>query len=316
MYFDPIRVDPESEIVAARGPRLHPATCPTQSAKTGPEADRPLLLFGIPDTYHVASRPIASIRYWPCYVILVAPAIVSYISCRGGRTQDSPVPVRVAVAANFSAAHEQIARQFQVTSGLHVETSLGATGQLYAQIRNGAPYDVFLAADTVRPALLESQGLAVPGSRFTYALGRLAMLAPRWDSVRSADSELRSRPYQHLAIANPTIAPYGAAAQQVLEQLGLWPELRSRIVRGENVGQTYQFVVSGAAEVGFVAMSQLQNHPARSFWTVPEQLHDPIRQDAVLLQRGAHNAGARAFLDFVKSEAGRQVTISFGYGVP
>jgi molybdate transport system substrate-binding protein len=161
----------------------------------------------------MASTPIALTHCRMKYARLATTPVALCLACTSCRAVDSAAPVRVAVAVSFSAAHAEIIRGFELENGLQVETSLGATGQLYAQIQNGAPYDVFLAADTVRPARLESEGLAVARSRFTYAVGRLAMLAPRWDSVRSADLELMARTFRHLAIANPRTAPQGAAAQ-------------------------------------------------------------------------------------------------------
>ncbi len=238
-------------------------------------------------------------------------------SCsQGETTPERPQLVRVAVAANFAATHEELARRFHEATGIAVETSLSSTGQLYAQIRNGAPYDVFLAADVARPRMLEETDAAVPGSRFTYAVGRLVLYAPSWDSLRSGDIELREREFQHLAIANPLTAPYGTAAQQVLERLGLWHELQDRIVRGESVGQALQFVHSGAVEVGFVALSQVISLDATEYWIIPDSMHEPIRQDVVLLRRGDANPAAKAFLDFLRSHAGRQVIANFGYTQP
>ncbi len=170
------------------------------------------------------------------------------LSCnRGESTEGMRSLVRAAVAANFATTHEKLVRMFEAETGITVETSLGATGYLYAQIVNGAPYDVFLAADVERPRRLEAEGYAVHGTRFPYALGRLALHAPQWDSLRSGDGELRARQYRHLAIANPRTAPYGSAAREVIERWGLWDSLEPLIVRGENVGQAFQFVESGAA---------------------------------------------------------------------
>jgi len=231
-------------------------------------------------------------------------------------TPEKPQLVRVAVPANFAVTLEALTRRFQEETGIAVEVSLGSTGQLYAQIRNGAPYDVFLAADVERPRLLEETNAAVTGSRFTYAVGRLVLYAPKWDSLRSGDIELREREFQHLAIANPLTAPYGTAAQQVLERLDLWHGLQDRIVRGESVGQVLQFVHSGAAEVGFVSLSQVISLDATRFWITPDSMHEPIRQDAVLLRQGDANPAAKAFLDFLRSHAGRQVIANFGYTQP
>ena len=193
------------------------------------------------------------------------------LSCsQGDTTPENPQLVRVAVAANFAATHEELARQFHEATGITVETSLNSTGQLYAQIQNGAPYDVFLAADVERPRLLEETNAAVPGSRFAYAVGQLVLYAPTWDSVRSGEIDLLQRDYQHLAVANPLTAPYGTAARQVLERLNMWTELQDRIVQGESVGQVLQFVHSGAVEVGFVALSQVISLDATEYWIIPD----------------------------------------------
>ncbi len=248
---------------------------------------------------------------------LVILAIAFASSCGQGRAdRGSTGVVRVAVAGNFAAPHEELARRFRAASGFEVETSIGSTGQLYAQIVNGAPYDVFLAADVDRPQRLAAGLLAGPESRFTYAVGRLALYAPTWDSVGSPEDELRTRRFAHLAIANPATAPYGAAAQSVLTRWGLWREFESRIVRAENVAQAFQFVESGAAEVGFVARSQVTDRDARHYAVLPSDWHQPIRQDAVLLRPGAGNPAARAFLRFLQSDEGREVITSFGYERP
>ena len=231
----------------------------------------------------------------------------------GDATPSEPGTVRVAVAANFGAVQAELARRFEERTGYRVRASPGATGQLYAQIRHGAPYDVLLAADAERPRLLEEEGLGVPGSRFTYATGRLALYGPTLDSVRPGGADLRSGFPTHLAIANPRIAPYGAAAEQVLARLGLAAAVRPRIVQGESIAQTHQFVRSGAAEMGFVALSQVVGEPRRTYWLVPEDHHAPILQDAVLLRRGEQSAAARAYLRFLRSEEARRVIESHGY---
>jgi molybdate transport system substrate-binding protein len=253
------------------------------------------------------SRPLVAM---PTLVLLLVGVFV------GCSRHKEPATVRVAVAANFSSTAQDLARRFETVKRTHVELSVGSTGQLYAQIQNGAPFDVFLAADTLRPVLLESEGLAEKGSRFTYAVGRLVMLAPQWDTVGSAGVELKNRTFQHLAIANPMTAPYGTAARQVLERLGLWDALQDRIVLGESVSQTHQFVTSGAAEVGFVALSAAQQSRVTAYWIVPQDLYDPIRQDAVLLTHRSSDDGARAFLEFLRGDLGKNVMKSFGYEVP
>jgi molybdate transport system substrate-binding protein len=219
------------------------------------------------------------------------------------------------VAGNFAAPYAELERVFETSSGIEVEASIGSTGQLYSQILNGAPFDVFLAADTLRPRLLEDEGFAVSGTRITYAIGRLVLFAPSWDSVRSGDVELRSREIQNLAIANPHTAPYGAAAIEVLQNLEIEHEFADRIVRGENVGQAFQFVESGAAEAGFIALSQVIGREPRSYWIVSDELHRPIRQDAVLILRREVNPAARSYLDFLRSREAERLISGFGYSI-
>jgi molybdate transport system substrate-binding protein len=211
----------------------------------------------------------------------------------------------VAVAANFAAPARELAQAFAGK----VILSTGSTGKLYAQIRNGAPFDVLLAADEETPRRLEAQKLAAPGSRFTYAVGRLALFSPRSSTV--GEELLRRQEFQRLAIANPKLAPYGAAAKQTLEKLGLWSALQGKLVQGENIAQTFQFVASGNADAGLVAAAQVKGEKAS--WIVPERYHAPLAQDAVLLARGAENETARAFLAFLKSAPARQRIRSYGY---
>ncbi len=233
-----------------------------------------------------------------------------------GSDADGPRPVRVAVAGNFAAPLSELVRRFGESTGIPIEASIGATGQLYTQIENGAPFHVFLAADDERPRLLEASGRAVRGSRFPYGIGRLVLYAPSWDSVSAGDAELRRRTVRHLAIANPRTAPYGLAARETLVQWGLWDTLQSRIIRGENVGQAFQFVESRAAEAGLVALSQVVDRERHRYWVVPSGLHDPIRQSAVLLRHGASHPGARAFVEFLQGDEARGILAEFGYALP
>ena len=225
--------------------------------------------------------------------------------------------IRVAVASNFATASEAIARRFEEVSDHRVTLVFGSTGKHYAQIVNGAPFEAFFAADAQRPRLLESEGLVVPSSRFTYAVGRLVLWSLEEDYVDSEGLVLERGEFRHLAIANPRLAPYGRAAQEVLQSLGLRERLQGSLVRGENIGQTFQFVRSGNAEIGFVALSQLmspkENLEIGSKWVAPETLHSPIYQQAVLLK---DTVAARAFLAFVKSEEARSIIRSFGYQTP
>ncbi|OZI28623.1 molybdate ABC transporter substrate-binding protein [Bordetella genomosp. 7] len=226
--------------------------------------------------------------------------------------------VQVAVAANFTAPMQALSQAFERDTGHRAVAAYGATGQFYAQIRHGAPFEVFLAADQERPARLEAEGLIVPGSRFTYAVGSLVLWSAQPDLVDDRGAVLAQNGFRHLAIANPKAAPYGVAAMQVLHNLGLVPAVASRIVEGQSIAQAYQFVASGNAELGFLALSQVYKDgklTAGSAWIVPPSLHEPIRQDAVILARGASNPAARAFVDFLKSPRAAEVIRSFGYEV-
>jgi molybdate transport system substrate-binding protein len=223
--------------------------------------------------------------------------------------------VRVAVATNFIEVMEQLGKNFAEQSGHQVRLSSGATGKLYAQIKNGAPFDVFLAADDERPTLLEEEGVAVTGSRFTYALGMLVLWSPDVGLIDEDLQVLKRQHFRFLSIANPKTAPYGRAAQQVLETLGHWTAVQPRLVRGENIGQAYQYVYSQNAQLGFVARSQVFKDGVfadGSYWSVPEDLHDPIVQQAVLLKEGV---AARNLLDYIRSPAAAAVIESYGYGV-
>ncbi len=224
--------------------------------------------------------------------------------------------VKVAVAANFSAAMQRIALDFERDTGHKALLSFGSTGKFYAQIREGAPFEVFLAADDETPARLEKDGDTVPGSRFTYAIGRLALWSRQPGKVDDAGAVLGSESIDRLAIADPRLAPYGAAALEVMRNLGLEARLRPKLVQGESIGQAYQFVASGNATLGFVALSQVQvdgRLKAGSAWVVPTSLYTPIRQDAVVLTRGRDNAAALALIDYLRRPSTRAVIQGFGY---
>ena len=224
--------------------------------------------------------------------------------------------VQVAVAANFSAPMQAIARAFEQSSGHRVIAAYGATGQFYAQINHGAPFEVLLAADDSTPAKLEHEGAGVPGSRFTYAVGALALWSARPGYVDDAGAVLKSGTFRHLAIANPQTAPYGLAATQVLDNLGLTEAIEPKLVEGQNIAQAYQFVASGNAELGFVALSQVYKDgqiTRGSAWQVPTELHEPIRQDAVLLTKGQDNPAARALLEYLRGEQAATLIRAYGY---
>ena len=222
----------------------------------------------------------------------------------------------VAVAANFAEPLRALAAVLEKTTGHRLEIVVGATGRLYAQIANGAPFDVFLAADQATPAKAESEGLTVPGSRFTYATGQLVLWSARADLVDGQGQVLRREGWRRLAVANPRTAPYGAAALQTLDRLGLQQALAPRLVQGESIAQAYNFAHTGNADLAFVAMSQVLESgrlKSGSMWVVPKQHHDPIRQDVVLLKRGASNEAARALMALMQSPAGKDLIRSFGY---
>jgi molybdate transport system substrate-binding protein len=224
--------------------------------------------------------------------------------------------VHVAVAANFAAPLKALAVEFEKDTGHKLVTSAAATGKLYAQIKGGAPFDVLLAADQETPARLENEGEAVTGSRITYATGRLVLWSARADMVDGQGGVLVTGNFKHIAIAAPKLAPYGAAAMQALTQLGLLTALTPRLVQGESIGQTYSFVATGNAELGFVALSQVfENGAIRagSGWIVPAHLHTPLQQDAVLLVHARNNPAARALLAFLRTNKSRTAIRSFGY---
>jgi molybdate transport system substrate-binding protein len=220
---------------------------------------------------------------------------------------------RVAVAANFLKTAETLAAEFEAETGHSIEISSGATGLLFAQISQGAPFDVFLAADAARPQRAEDEGLAVPGSRFTYALGQLVLYGPGLNMHEGAEV-LSQGGFVHLALADPSLAPYGAAARQALMAMGLWESLADQLVLGTSVTQTLQFIETGNAELGFVAYSQVAGRTDADIWVVPPELYDPIRQDAVLLMHGAGNEAAIGFLDYLKSDEALASIMAAGYG--
>lgn len=221
----------------------------------------------------------------------------------------------IAVASNFSGPMKTLALQFEQATGHTLTISTGATGKFYAQIKHGAPFDVLLAADDATPARLLREGDAVVTT--TYAIGRLVLWSAQAGLIDGSDAVLRANRFQRLAIANPKLAPYGAAAMEVLDRLKLTPRIKSKMVMGENIAQTYQFVASGNAELGLVALSQVMadgRFVGGSAWLVPSSLHTPIRQDAALLKHGENNSAARALFDYLKTPAAALTIIrSYGY---
>ena len=226
--------------------------------------------------------------------------------------------VQVAVATNFTAPAKIIAAGFEKDSRHKVALSFGATGKFYAQIKNGAPFEVLLAADDETPARLEREGVAVAGSRFTYAIGRLVLWSARPGYIGDKAEVLRKGDFRHLAVANPKLAPYGAAAVETLTALKLLDAMQPKFVQGENIAQTHQFVASGNAELGFIAMSQVFKDgkvAEGSAWVVPANLHQPIGQDAIILHMGRGKPAAEAWLTYLKGDKAKAVIKSFGYEI-
>lgn len=222
----------------------------------------------------------------------------------------------VAVAANFTSAAKQLGAAFEKSTGHRVVFSFGSTGQLFTQIAHGAPFDVFLAADEARPQRAAAEGLGVAGTRFTYAIGVLVLWSADPARIDGTPAVLSDPNLRHVAIANPATAPYGAAAIDTMKALGVLEALEPRLVEGKNVGQTYQFVATGNAPVGFVAASQVKNNDTGSSWTVPDDMYRPLRQDAVLLTRGRNNEAAKTFLAYLKGSEALKVIEGFGYKMP
>lgn len=251
-------------------------------------------------------------------IVVVVALLLSAVSVRAEQ-------VLVAVAANFTSVARELVPLFEQRSEHRVKVSYGSTGKLYAQILNGAPFEVFLSADAERPQKALRDGLAVPGSDFTYALGRLALWSAQSDlfDQQSARAYLIKNQYPRLAIANPKTAPYGQAAKVFLKSAGLWGRTRARIVRGDSIAQTFQFVATGNAQLGFVALAQINDWQQRhgnkgqegSLWVPSEQVIPPIVQEAVLLRRAEKNPAALAFHAFLKSDQAKAVIMAAGYGV-
>ena len=224
--------------------------------------------------------------------------------------------VQVAVAANFTAPMKQIAAEFEKDTGHNAVLSFGATGKFYAQISNGAPFEVLLAADDETPARLEKELLATPGTGFTYAIGKLALWSAKEGYVDGQGDVLKKGDFKHLALANPKTAPYGAAAIETMKQLSVLDRIRPKFVQGENIAQTHQFVATGNAELGFVALSQVFKDGKVSFgsaWVVPGKLYAPILQDAVVLAKGRNNPAANALVKYLKTDKARNIIKSYGY---
>lgn len=244
--------------------------------------------------------------------ILLAALLVLAVHARG---EEASAPVLVAVSANFQETQASLAKTFAAKTGIAVESTSGSTGKLYAQITNGAPFHIFLSADSEHAEKLEAADAAIKGSRFTYAVGQLVLYSASLRGVKDA-SLLKTDAVKHLAIADPETAPYGTAAVFTLKALDLYDAVKPKLVQGESIAQAFQFVQSGAAEAGFVARSQVIKMPEKYYWIVPETLHPAIAQEAVLLKPGADNQSAKAYLAFLRGPEARKIIAAAGYTVP
>lgn len=257
-------------------------------------------------------------RWWLLFILTVLAAAMS--GCGSEPASVSPAgSVHVAVAANFSAPMEKLAALFESETGFKAVFSAGSTGQLYAQAVEGGPFDVFLSADEARARLLEESDSGVAGSRFTYAVGALVLISASTPVDAGGLDVLRASGDWKLAIANPDLAPYGKAAEQALRKAGLWDAVSTKLVLGQNIEQTRQFVATGAAEFGLVALSSVTlsaDLPSDRVFPVPSNMHEAIRQDAVLLRRGAQNPAATRFLNFLQGDAARKLILECGYALP
>ena len=241
-------------------------------------------------------------------LLALAVSLLSALAHAGG--------VTVAVAANFTAPMQKIAQAFEQDTGHKAQLAFGATGKFYAQIKNGAPFAVLLAADDETPARLEKEDLAVAGTRFTYATGRLALWSKSLNLVDDKGEVLRSNSFYKIAIADPKLAPYGAAAMEVIHKLGVQANVIPKLVQGESIGQTFQFVNTENAQLGFVALSQISidgRITQGSAWVVPQSMHTPLKQDALLLNAGKGNAAATALLTYLQGERARAIMRAYGY---
>jgi len=246
---------------------------------------------------------------------------LSKISLLAGLLVSHPIiagEVSVAVAANFTSAMRDVATLFEKVTGHNAKISYGSTGKLYAQIAAGAPFEVYLAADVDRAVKAEQAGLAVVGTRFSYARGKLVLWSANADEFQDGEAFLSHATFQRAAIANPQTAPYGFAAQQVLQHLGIWDAVQSRLVRGDSIAQVFQFTATGNVPVGFIAYSQLQawRGPSGRYWEIPQDHYAPINQQAVLLTKGQDNPAAAAFMAFLKSVQVRKIITVHGYVLP
>lgn len=243
---------------------------------------------------------------------LISTLLVALVATVSNAQADE---ISVAVAANFTAPMKQIAEVFEKETGHKIQAAFGATGKFYAQIKNGAPFDVLLAADDETPTKLVKENAAVAGSQFTYAMGKLVLWSAKPAIVDQAGEVLKKGGFDHIAFANPKLAPYGAAAVETLKSMGVYDTLQPKVVTGESIAQTYQFVSSGNALLGFVALSQVlkDGKIEGSSWVVPAKLYSPIRQDAVILEKGKGKPAAEALMKFLQADKAKAIIQSYGY---
>lgn len=243
---------------------------------------------------------------------LISTLLVALVATVSNAQADE---ISVAVAANFTAPMKQIAEVFEKETGHKIQAAFGATGKFYAQIKNGAPFDVLLAADDETPTKLVKENVAVAGSQFTYAMGKLVLWSAKPAIVDQAGEVLKKGGFDHIAFANPKLAPYGAAAVETLKSMGVYDTLQPKVVTGESIAQTYQFVSSGNALLGFVALSQVlkDGKIEGSAWVVPAKLYSPIRQDAVILEKGKGKPAAEALMKFLQADKAKAIIQSYGY---
>lgn len=244
--------------------------------------------------------------------ICLALALLVLVSASSVKAAEATI----GVAANFTHAAKRLAEAFEAATGHRLILSFGSTGQLFTQITYGAPFDVFLAADSARPEQIVAEGLGVPGTRFTYATGILVLWSADPDLIDGTPSVLSRPTLGHVAIANPVTAPYGAAAIETMEALGVYQSLEKHLVQGKSVSQAFQFVSTRNAPLGFVALSQIQQNDEGSRWIVPKEMHHLLRQDAVLLEHGRDNEAAKAFIEFLKGPEAVKMIEGLGYRVP
>jgi molybdate transport system substrate-binding protein len=248
------------------------------------------------------------------YTKRLASAVFGFGLLCLGATQAFAGSVNVAVAANFTDASKEIAAEFKKDTGNDAVLSFGASGQLYTQIKQGAPFQIMLSADQDRPASALKDGIGVEGSTFTYAVGKLVLWSKDPKAVKG-ESTLKADKFTKLSICDAKAAPYGAAAVETMQNLKLYDKIQPKLVIGENITQAYQFVASGNAEVGFVALSQVINDKAGSKWMVPQNLYKPIKQDAVLFKTGADNPAAKAFIAYLKGPKAHKIIEKYGYAL-